>query len=430
MTRARRFPRRLTRAAALAGLLVVLSVGSGGAQETAATAAAHLRQGLGSLVQTGGVAVGENGRALFVYRPGRYVPASIVKLATALAAFHALGPDYRFRTEVYRQDDVLYLRGYGDPYLVSEEWTRMAEALAAAGQFREPLQALVLDDSAFAPGQDVDGASDSLNPYDARLGALVTNFNTVFVAVGRDGRVASAEPQTPLTPLAEQLGRALPPGEHRINLTARGVPGVRYVGELAGAVFGQAGARFREPPRSGRVPPGLSPVWVHRSSRTLREVVAGMMEFSNNFVANQVVLALALERAGEPARLADGTALVRRYLERELGLDPRQFELHEGSGLSRNNRVELTAMLAIVDAFHPYAELLKLHGRAPLQAPAKTGTLTGVYTLAGFLPAHPGERRPFVIMLNQERHTRDAVFRRLLSAFPLESPATAGHATR
>jgi serine-type D-Ala-D-Ala carboxypeptidase/endopeptidase (penicillin-binding protein 4) len=393
-------------------LLLCAAAGRAGAAEPAG-----LREALAPLVEQGGVAVGENGRAVFVYRPGAYVPASILKLATALAAFQTLGEDYRFRTEVYRAGDLLYLRGYGDPLLTSEEWALLAGELRAAGLFERPLAALVLDESAFAPGLEVDGASDSLNPYDARQGALVANFNTVFVEVDAAGQVRSAEPQTPLTPIARRLGARLPPGQQRINLTAEGVAGVAYAGELARAVFEQGGARIAGPSRTGRVPAGLKPVWVHRSSRPLREVVGGMLEFSNNFTANQIVLAMALHSAGEPARLEPGLALVRRHLEESLGLRPEQFTLREGSGLSRHNRIELTAMLKVVDAFHPWADLLKPYGKAPLQVPAKTGTLTGVYTLAGFLPAPQGVRRPFVIMLNQPRHTRSAVLRRLVRAY-------------
>jgi D-alanyl-D-alanine carboxypeptidase/D-alanyl-D-alanine-endopeptidase (penicillin-binding protein 4) len=404
--------------------LLLVAGGAGIAQSTAQdTAVAQppgtgaLRTALAGLVTHGGVAVGEDGRTRFRFGEGRYVPASIVKLATALAAFHQLGPDYRFRTEVYRGGAVLYLRGYGDPYLVSEEWALLAGRLADAGVFAEPLEALVLDMSALAGELDVDGAADSLNPYDARLGALVSNFNTVFVDVGAAGGVHSAEPQTPLTPLAYRMARGLPPGEHRINLTARGVPGWQYSGELAQALFSRAGARFAGPSRAGRVPPGSAPLLVYRSSRTLREVVAGMMEFSNNFIANQIVLAMALESSGEPATLAAGMEQVRRYLSGELGLSGDRFTLVEGSGLSRNNSIELEAMLAVVDAFHPWAALLKPYGKTPYQVPAKTGTLSGVYSLAGFLPAPAGSRRPFVIMLNQPRHTRAQVYQRVAAAF-------------
>jgi D-alanyl-D-alanine carboxypeptidase/D-alanyl-D-alanine-endopeptidase (penicillin-binding protein 4) len=377
-----------------------------------------LRRELARLVRSGGVAVALDGGLEWAYQPGMYVPASILKLATALAAFDLFGPDYRFRTNIFRDSaGHLYLRGFGDPHLVSEEWRAIAEALDTRGAFAGPIRDVVVDDSAFAEMPEVDGREDSLNPYDARLGALVSNFNTVQVAVARDGSVAPGEPQTPLTPLALELARGLPPGLQRINLSRRPEHGARYSGELARAIFRQAGARIEGRVRAGRVPPDAALLLAHRSRHTLRDVVAGMMEFSNNFMANQLLLVMALERHGPPVRLEQGVALLREYLTARLGLAPEDFALTEGSGLSPNNRIDLVAMLRITDAFHPWAGLLQPYGRPPYQVPAKTGSLADVSTLAGFLPAPPGSRRTFVIILNQERNTRDAVFGELMKVY-------------
>jgi D-alanyl-D-alanine carboxypeptidase/D-alanyl-D-alanine-endopeptidase (penicillin-binding protein 4) len=370
------------------------------------------------LVEDGGVAVGLAEGKAYAFRPGSYVPASIIKLATALAAFHYLGPDFRFRTEVYRDSSGnLILRGHGDPFLISEEWAEIAVALAGRGVFARPLGDLVLDDSAFAGAAGVDGSGDSLNPYDARLGALVSNFNTIFVDVDGKGAVRSAEPQTPLTPLAGKLALALPPGRHRINFSQRDGDSLRYTGELARTLFERAGARFQGRIVPGSAPAGLKPVLVHLSSRPLSERVEAMMEFSNNFIANQIVLGMALEKGGEPASLEQGMALLRRFLREQLGIAPNAVHLVESSGISRKNRMELNAMLGVVAAFRPWRGLLRPYGRGPLRGVAKTGTLTGVYSLAGFLPGPPGRERPFVIMLNQERNTRGSIYRRIARRF-------------
>ncbi len=372
---------------------------------------AALEAALARLIVHGGVAVGgQDGRQHRAYRSGVYVPASIVKLATALAAFHRLGPEFRFKTEFYRDGaDNLIVRGFGDPMLISEEWALIARELAGRGALSAPFRHLIVDASAFARGLAVDGAGGSFNPYDARLGALVTNFNTVFVRVDAKGRVASAEPQTPLTPLALEFAKGLPPGEHRINFSRQSRDSLRYTGELAQAFLRAAGGRFRGRIVFGARPPGLRPILVHRSSRTLRDAVGAMMEYSNNFIANQLLLAMALAEGGEPATLARGAALVRGYLTDRLRLNAADFRLVEGSGISSRNRVRLGAMLRIVEAFRPWRELLRPYGKAPLKSLAKTGTLTGVYTLAGFLPGRPGRERAFVIMLNQPRNTRGAV---------------------
>lgn len=382
---------------------------------------------LDALIEHGGVAVAENGRAVFRYHPGLYVPASVLKLATALAAFGRLGPQHRFVTEVYAAEGALYVKGLGDPYFVSEEWARLSADLARDGALARPYRALVLDDSALAGPLRFDGLANSLNPYDAPLGALVSNFNTVFVEVEPGGRVRSAEPQTPLTPIAERLGRSLTPGQHRINLAARGVEGLDYSGELGLAFLREAGGTVSGPARRGRVPQGALKLREHRSERTLREVVTGMLKYSNNYIANQLVLALALQAHGEPATLEQGMVLLREHLQAEIGLKPEQFTLIEGSGLSRRDRIALDALLAVTAAYYPWRDTLSPHeggGSASSGNPgdravlAKTGTLRGVYSLVGFLPAPDGTQRSFVIVLNQRRNTRDAVLRELLRAFP------------
>lgn len=390
----------------------------------------QLRAEMARWVRSGGIAVSVNGATVFDYREGSYVPASILKLATAEAALHQLGPDYRFRTEVYLDaENNLYVRGLGDPYLVSEAWRAMARELERLGVFDLPLKSLVLDDTAFAPHQVADGAEASLNPYDARLGALVTNFNTINVHVIRRGKVVSAEPQTPLTPLAMELSRRLPRGTHRINLSRRARNTLRYSGEVGRAIFQELGAHFSGPVKVRPVPRGLIPALVYRSELTLRDVVQAMLEFSNNFIANQITLVMALEKKGPPATLAEGVELTRRFLIEQVGLGLDSFYMVEGSGISHRNRVDLLAMLRITDAFYPWRDLLHIHdaGQARLVL-AKTGTLSNVHSLAGFLPSSNGERRAFVIMLNQQAHNREPVLHLLMERFGSDLPETAwGH---
>jgi D-alanyl-D-alanine carboxypeptidase/D-alanyl-D-alanine-endopeptidase (penicillin-binding protein 4) len=295
----------------------------------------------------------------------------------------------------------------------------MGAELERLGVFQLELRRLVVDTSAFDPNLVVDGVEYTLNPYDARPGALVTNFNTINLMVYRGNRVESAEPQTPLTPLGQELVKKLKlrPGEQRINLSRNPANGPRYSGEVALAVFRDLGARIKGGFAFGVVPAGLKPVLVHRSEQPLTEVIAGMLEFSNNFVANQLLLQIALKHEGPPALLNSGVERLRRFLIDQIGLPPDSFHLVEGSGISRGNRADLQSMLRITDAFYPWRGLMRAHKGAERIVLAKTGTLKGVYSLAGFLPAPEGERRTFVVMLNQTRFTREQVFERLLAAF-------------
>ena len=75
------------------------------------------------------------------------IPASTLKIFTALVALHTLGPDYRFVTEFYRDDDDnLTIKGYGDPGLVSEVLAEIAlhPGTQAAARQRHHLGRLLL----------------------------------------------------------------------------------------------------------------------------------------------------------------------------------------------------------------------------------------------------------------------------------------------
>jgi hypothetical protein len=91
----------------------------------------------------------------------------------------------------------------------------MASALRARGAVR--LAGIATDDSYFSPDVEIAGRSSSSNPYDAPVAPVAANFNTLHVRV-RQGRVTSAEAQTPLTPVARSLSRGLADGRQRINL--------------------------------------------------------------------------------------------------------------------------------------------------------------------------------------------------------------------
>ncbi len=79
------------------------------------------------------------------------IPASILKVFTALVALHYLGEDYRFPTEFYvDKHSNLKIKGYGDPLLISEVIAKIAEILAVLLKNSNPLNDLVIDDSYFS----------------------------------------------------------------------------------------------------------------------------------------------------------------------------------------------------------------------------------------------------------------------------------------
>ncbi|MDH3393655.1 MAG: D-alanyl-D-alanine carboxypeptidase, partial [Desulfobulbaceae bacterium] len=170
------------------------------------------------LLANGALLLERNGKTIYSRNPDQaLIPASIWKIATSLAALHTLGPDHRFTTDLYLDaDSNLYVKGSGDPFLVSEEIDKIMAQLAETGVKR--INDIILDEESFRLTGDADGAANSNNPYDAANGALAVNFNTVNLLIKKDGQISSAEPQTPTLPLMTELAAGLSPGEHRINI--------------------------------------------------------------------------------------------------------------------------------------------------------------------------------------------------------------------
>src|SRR5262249_3711301 len=148
-----------------------------------------------------------------------FIPASVTKIVTAWLAMEVLGGDYRFETRFYLDAKrVLYVRGGGDPFLISEELAPLAtELVAAAG--KEPVTRIVLDASYYPSNLRIPGIEDTDESYNALNSALAVNFNTIF-AVRSGNEVRSAEKQTPITPLAiTEFRERGPGGKGRISLS-------------------------------------------------------------------------------------------------------------------------------------------------------------------------------------------------------------------
>jgi D-alanyl-D-alanine carboxypeptidase/D-alanyl-D-alanine-endopeptidase (penicillin-binding protein 4) len=335
----------------------------------------------------------ESGATPIARQPDRpMVPASTMKLLTALAAIDRWGLDYRFHTEFFRdRDGWLWVKGYGDPFLVAEELERIAAALRARGVDR--VTGIAVDDSYFAEGVEIDGRSGTDNPYDAPASALAANFNTINVRVTAGG-MSSAEPQTPLTALARELARGLRPGEHRINLGTR-PRAARYFAQLLAAKLQAAGVEVGRGPRDGRVAAGAELLYRHANTRALRSVLAAMLEYSNNFVANQLFLMLAEEGRGAPLTVEGAQRRMHAWVDARFGW--RGYRIEDGAGLSRGNRLSARQLLDVLKALAPHRDLLPAQGPA---IRAKSGTLRGVSCYAGFVE-RDGAWAPFSLLINQ-----------------------------
>jgi serine-type D-Ala-D-Ala carboxypeptidase/endopeptidase (penicillin-binding protein 4) len=322
-----------------------------------------------------------------------FVPASVTKIVTAWLALEVLGADYRFQTRFYLDAErVLYIRGGGDPFLISEELAQLASGLVAAiGE--KPVTGLVLDGSYYPSDIRIPGVENTGQAYDALNSALAVNFNTVH-AVRKGRSIVSGEEQTPITPLAISQFRARgPQGRGRISLTQDPEVSLRYAGELIAAFIERAGGSVKGKISTGAVPQGLEPVYVHRQSRPLSEVLAGLLLGSNNYIANQVFLEVGGHRLGGPVSIEKSLKVANELLA-EHGL-AETIRLQEGSGLSPGNRFTARGLANVLRLFEPHATLLERGDGVRF----KTGSIAGVRTLAGYADTSEHGRVRFVISL-------------------------------
>lgn len=389
-----------------------------------------------------------DGKLLYGYNKDKQLtPASVTKLITAAASLKLWGADHSFKTDLYYTGRKsggtifgdLYVKGNGDPYLVSEKLWQMAADLRNMGLQRIKGN-IVLDQSLF-DGIERDqsrqnGSKYSRNAYDAPVTALGVNFNTFELMVAPSQTQGSKA----LVSLSPYPVRSI---SVRNNVTTVGntkskKPSVRRVSNKNGGSTLIAAGSISKNADSFKVyrsvnDPGLSSGEIIRaflqkeqikvdgiikSSATpssakklytidgypISKIVGGLNAFSNNFIADVLVkrMGAAFYNKAEPdlpgsGTYGNGVAVLNRFLTDELG-NEEKFTIKNGSGLSTDNRLsaQLLAKLLVKmnDELEYFPEFmtslptsgvdgtLKKRFKSPLtkhlkgKVRAKTGTLT------------------------------------------------------
>jgi D-alanyl-D-alanine carboxypeptidase/D-alanyl-D-alanine-endopeptidase (penicillin-binding protein 4) len=417
----------------------------------------------------------ESGRTLYARNERQwFVPASNQKILVTAAAWSLLGPDFRFRTELWATgpydashlDGDVVLVASGDPSFSSRYWPSdsaafeaIADSLAAKGP-RHVTGALVVDVSAWdstsvAPTREV---ADLAYGYGATGGAFAFAEGEIDVVV-RPGPEVGAPATIEWSPVGTAdyvrslVTTAAPDSSTRIvprylpetgqivldgslplavtdtvSIAQRDAVG-QATASLARAVHSrdvmtELGTEVRwtegEPIdgcKSGHVPqcPGARLI-ATLESPPLSDLVAGVLGPSQNWIAEQLTLALGA-RLGEGGSWEEGVRVVEGFLSEYVGLDTLDVAARDGSGLSAYNLVTPRALVQVLrymdarDGAAAYAaamaepgeedstledRLLDLRGRVF----AKTGSISNVNSLSGYLVRENGRRVVFAILSN------------------------------
>lgn len=383
---------------------------------TVSLARTNYSESVKALISHGAVLVtnSDNVPILAINENEALVPASIFKVITASAAFHYLKENYRFKTEFYfDKKNNLYIKGYGDPMMISEELNMISDIFKGKGV--EEIASIFLDNSFFDKDIYIDGVESSQNPYDATNGALCVNFNTLNVTINKDGSVVSREIQTPMTNFAKKIvkdkissQKITKQFDDRIILSHQKDETLLYVGHLFREFLKLKKIEVKGRIKKGDVAKEAELFYTHSSSKKLKEVVTAMMKYSNNYIANQIFLAMGAKVYGAPATVRKGIDATKKYLEEELKISG--VLIAEGSGISRKNRISAVNYMKALTAYKKkWRKTLTNEGNLYY----KTGTLKDVKTVSGYMDKRTRGIYNFVIMLNDERdfQKRDKILR-------------------
>jgi D-alanyl-D-alanine carboxypeptidase/D-alanyl-D-alanine-endopeptidase (penicillin-binding protein 4) len=389
-----------------------------------------------------------------------FVPASTTKLVSAAAAYETVGWDYRFETTLWAAGPIvdgvlqgdLIVVGSGDPSIGSRGWPGLdtwIPSLKELGIARVAGRIIGDDDAIEEPRPALAWAWDDLGyTAGAVFGALNWAENRMTVTVspgptpGAPGEL-SVEPWAAHRPLVNRtetttarqqfLWPEQRPGETALTIAGAIRPGAKpirvavssgdptrwFVGALKHAlvsggipVDGEAVDIDDVDPRP--VWDGAAMLFTHRSP-PLRELVRPMLKESLNLYG-EALLRLASGPGVFPTNDAALVGLKTRFASWGAAEDAQQ--IIDGSGLSRRDTISPEALLAVLQRMYdpsgesPFMQALPIAGvdgslatrmrdtLAQRNVRAKTGTMSNVRTLAGYVTTLDGEHVAFVVMVN------------------------------
>jgi len=406
----------------------------------------------------------EDNKVLLEINPDKpFLPASVLKVVTTAAAVEKLGPGFKYRTGVYTNGildengalsgDVI-LVGRGDPNLM-DAYGDLQQAPALPGLavklrslgIREIKGDIIGDDSYF---DSADKIWTAVEKYGSPVTALSINNNTLQVTVRPTKykqRVAvSIEPSvsyfrirnlatTGSSKAKQTLAISLQQASNTITVSGILPASKTFTktvilhkpAETTASIFKdeikRQGIEVRgkvSAVHAGDVLPDTRKQWTllaeHQSLPLIRTLEI-INKRSQNLHAEMLLRTLGAELRGSGTNEA-GLDAVKSFLV-EAGIDSEKIRLDDGCGLSRENfltprfQTSLLEFLLKQSYFNLFYNTLAVSGidgtlRNRLSAGevkgsihAKTGTLTGVTTLSGYITTQSGKNLVFSIFANQ-----------------------------
>lgn len=386
-----------------------------------------------------------------IYQP--LSPASILKIFTAEAALLHLGADYRFTTQIFTDalkirngilQGNLYVVLNGDPSLSYNDLIELLTGLkkyqinAIAGNVY--IDNTAYDQQFYGPGWVW---KDKNSCYGAPISASIINRNCLPFQIapakfnGRPAQIITSPKHfypsirnTVLTTSAKTCSLRLNTNLNNIISIegcmnkGRSGTGFSYVvtdvpeynRALFKGLFSRLGISVYGSISFGTSTNKLSLINTHYS-KPLHLLINEMLKKSDNVIAGALFKKLGQLYTRKPGSWENGSIAVSNILSKKIGLNARGMRILDGSGISPDNLATASQMMQVLDfAYHHYPTSYEFISSLPIAAVdgtlkhrmysiakkirAKTGTISGVASLAGYAITADKEPLAFVIMIN------------------------------
>ena len=406
------------------------------------------------------------GESLFQYQDEKlYRPASTEKVVTSVTALATLGLDYTMDTRLQYTGKIegdtlkgnLYLVGGFDPEFMDEDLDSLVDVIAQSGirYIADTLAADVsmMDSVYWGNGWSWDDVPDSFQPY---MSPLMLNRGCVDVTViptekdsfpiiecvpasdyyqvDNDG--VSNNPQAGNLRITRNwlhngnqihvTGNVSKKTTRTLSIyTSKDFFFHTFINRLKEKGIEANTTAFADSPENDSLRV-VSPLFTLQ--RPIGEVLTQMMKESDNLCAESMFYHLALHYA-QKKRVTDndGSDAINHFIKEKLGLNPDYYNIVDGSGVSLYNYISPRLLLEYLkyayyhaEIFQPFYEALPIAGvdgtlssrmkksKAYKNVHAKTGTVTGVSSLAGYAKAPNGHQLAFAIINQNVMKSRQA----------------------
>lgn len=381
----------------------------------------------------------ESGKTVFEKNAKKpSMPASTLKIVTLTASLDTLGKDYKFSTKLYKNtNNELFLKLSADPFLSSSDLNKIFKTAVGNKKILSP-KFIYVDDYVFDSTEWGEGWQwdDDLNPLMPKFSSYNIDKNLIGVTIAPTNLNAPAYIFTSKFYPITFMNLVTTGNENDITISRNNSISPDII-TIEGTIKKQEVdfipvnhpkryfiLRMEDAIRDAKMDyygkfaqkklPSANVYLVAQADHDMSDAIVAILKNSNNFVAETVFKLAGGKFVNNTGSLANSQKMLNNYFEK-LALNPEDIKIVDGSGVSKNNLMTtdfMTSFLSKKEVVDTIKSELPTAGEGTLKnrmlyfkdnLRAKTGTLSDVSAITGYLTSRSGKLYAFDIMINDPK---------------------------